>query len=422
MEALSPTMEEGRLVEWKKQEGDAVAVGDILAEVETDKAVMDLLARAAGVLLQAGDRAGHHGAGGPGRGRDRHRGRGREPAPRRRRRCPCGRRPGPGPIPAPTAAPKDAGAGPGAGRIAPRPGGRGGACRRCGGSRPPRSPSGSPRTGARPRPGARVGTGGAHRGAGPGRGRRGSRGGGGERPPPRDSRAAASRSPTFRSAQIRKTIAKRLATVTRAGADLLPHHRSGHGAGGGGAGGAERQGRGGEGYPDQLQRHRHQGHRAGAAAASGVQRLVAGGPDPLLERGACERGGGDRGRSDHARDAPCRPEVPAGDRRWRCGTSPPGPGSGGSSPRSTPAAPSRFRISACSTSTSSPRSSTRRKRAFSRSAASWRSRWSTAGRWSPRKRMRLTMSCDHRVIDGATGAAFLKTLKQMLENPLALVW
>jgi pyruvate dehydrogenase E2 component (dihydrolipoamide acetyltransferase) len=45
-----------------------------------------------------------------------------------------------------------------------------------------------------------------------------------------------------------------------------------------------------------------------------------------------------------------------------------------------------------------------------------------AGQVVPRKRMRLTMSCDHRVIDGATGAAFLKTLKQMLENPLALVW
>jgi pyruvate dehydrogenase E2 component (dihydrolipoamide acetyltransferase) len=39
-----------------------------------------------------------------------------------------------------------------------------------------------------------------------------------------------------------------------------------------------------------------------------------------------------------------------------------------------------------------------------------------------RRRMRLTMSCDHRVIDGATGAEFLKTLKGMLENPLALVW
>ena len=37
MEALSPTMEEGRLVEWKKAEGDAVATGDVLAEVETDK-------------------------------------------------------------------------------------------------------------------------------------------------------------------------------------------------------------------------------------------------------------------------------------------------------------------------------------------------------------------------------------------------
>jgi pyruvate dehydrogenase E2 component (dihydrolipoamide acetyltransferase) len=52
MEALSPTMEEGRLVEWKKQEGDSVAVGDVLAEVETDKAVMELVARTAGTLLK----------------------------------------------------------------------------------------------------------------------------------------------------------------------------------------------------------------------------------------------------------------------------------------------------------------------------------------------------------------------------------
>ncbi len=50
MEALSPTMEEGRLVKWLKAEGDAVAAGDVLAEVETDKAIMELVARGAGVL------------------------------------------------------------------------------------------------------------------------------------------------------------------------------------------------------------------------------------------------------------------------------------------------------------------------------------------------------------------------------------
>jgi pyruvate dehydrogenase E2 component (dihydrolipoamide acetyltransferase) len=50
MEALSPTMEEGRLVEWHKREGDAVKAGDVLAEVETDKAVMELPARTDGVL------------------------------------------------------------------------------------------------------------------------------------------------------------------------------------------------------------------------------------------------------------------------------------------------------------------------------------------------------------------------------------
>lgn len=50
MEALSPTMEEGRLVKWLKNEGDAVKSGDVLAEVETDKAVMELVARGEGVL------------------------------------------------------------------------------------------------------------------------------------------------------------------------------------------------------------------------------------------------------------------------------------------------------------------------------------------------------------------------------------
>jgi len=50
MEALSPTMEEGRLVKWNVPEGTAVKSGDVLAEVETDKAVMELVARGDGVL------------------------------------------------------------------------------------------------------------------------------------------------------------------------------------------------------------------------------------------------------------------------------------------------------------------------------------------------------------------------------------
>ncbi len=50
MEALSPTMEEGRVVKWLKAEGETVKAGDVLAEVETDKAVMELQARAEGVL------------------------------------------------------------------------------------------------------------------------------------------------------------------------------------------------------------------------------------------------------------------------------------------------------------------------------------------------------------------------------------
>ncbi|HUF13217.1 MAG TPA: pyruvate dehydrogenase complex dihydrolipoamide acetyltransferase [Longimicrobiales bacterium] len=58
MEALSPTMEEGQIVQWLKNEGDAITEGDVIAEIETDKATMELVARGSGVLrkqlLQAG--------------------------------------------------------------------------------------------------------------------------------------------------------------------------------------------------------------------------------------------------------------------------------------------------------------------------------------------------------------------------------
>lgn len=47
---LSPTMDEGTVVKWTKAEGDAVKVGDVLAEIETDKANMEMEALGAGVL------------------------------------------------------------------------------------------------------------------------------------------------------------------------------------------------------------------------------------------------------------------------------------------------------------------------------------------------------------------------------------
>ncbi|MFE8872850.1 pyruvate dehydrogenase complex E1 component subunit beta [Acetobacter persici] len=50
MPALSPTMTEGALARWVKAEGDAVSIGDVLAEIETDKATMEVEAVESGVL------------------------------------------------------------------------------------------------------------------------------------------------------------------------------------------------------------------------------------------------------------------------------------------------------------------------------------------------------------------------------------
>ena len=50
MPALSPTMEQGKLAKWLKKEGDAVRSGDILAEIETDKATMEVEATDEGTL------------------------------------------------------------------------------------------------------------------------------------------------------------------------------------------------------------------------------------------------------------------------------------------------------------------------------------------------------------------------------------
>ena len=50
MPALSPTMEEGTLAKWLVKEGDTVSSGDILAEIETDKATMEFEAVDEGVI------------------------------------------------------------------------------------------------------------------------------------------------------------------------------------------------------------------------------------------------------------------------------------------------------------------------------------------------------------------------------------
>jgi pyruvate dehydrogenase E2 component (dihydrolipoamide acetyltransferase) len=58
---LSPTMEEGTIVKWNKKEGDVIKVGDVLAEIETDKANMEMESQGAGVLrkilVEAGGKA-----------------------------------------------------------------------------------------------------------------------------------------------------------------------------------------------------------------------------------------------------------------------------------------------------------------------------------------------------------------------------
>src|SRR5271167_428997 len=50
MPALSPTMEKGNLAKWLKKEGDTVKSGDVIAEIETDKAIMEVEAVDEGTL------------------------------------------------------------------------------------------------------------------------------------------------------------------------------------------------------------------------------------------------------------------------------------------------------------------------------------------------------------------------------------
>ena len=92
-----------------------------------------------------------------------------------------------------------------------------------------------------------------------------------------------------------------------------------------------------------------------------------------------------------------------------------------SSPRNMKAAASRSPIWACSASRTSPPSSIRPR------PRSWR--WARArsapscvdGKIEIATVMTVTMSCDHRVIDGATGAQFLQTFKRFIEEPASML-
>jgi len=52
MPALSPTMTEGNIASWKLKEGDTFSAGDVILEIETDKASMDVEAQEDGILMK----------------------------------------------------------------------------------------------------------------------------------------------------------------------------------------------------------------------------------------------------------------------------------------------------------------------------------------------------------------------------------
>ena len=61
MPALSPTMEEGKLAKWLVKEGQTIKAGDVIAEIETDKATMEVEATDEGKVGQAAGGGGHRG-------------------------------------------------------------------------------------------------------------------------------------------------------------------------------------------------------------------------------------------------------------------------------------------------------------------------------------------------------------------------
>ena len=339
MPKLSDTMEEGQILRWLKQEGDTVETGQTLAEVETDKATVEMEAYTNGIIRKLVAAPGDTvkiGAliaviGGPDEDIS-------APARSRRRRG-AGRRRRP-----PAAAPA-----PGRPRRPRRRPGRAGAARR---GRARRRPSRALR--ASPlalRMAAEAGIDlGALQGSGP-QGRvikRDIEAALARRPQPRRRPAAppaAARRATSQEVELssmRRTIAKRLVqskapvphfyltvdVATDRAVGRLP--------------GAAR----GE-VPDLAQRHHHQGGGVGAAGATRRStRRSRGDHVKQLLAGAHRHGRGARGRPDHAGHPRRRLEVARRDRGRGAGRWPTAPAAASCSRTSTPAPPSRSRTSA----------------------------------------------------------------------------
>jgi pyruvate dehydrogenase E2 component (dihydrolipoamide acetyltransferase) len=414
MEALSPTMEEGRLVKWHKREGDVVKAGETLAEIETDKAVMDLVARADGVLRQVAVTEGQTVPVGnvvaviaaPGETV------GTAPAP------------APKPAPAPTPGSGERGA-----VVNPRSGERGAIPSVA-------TPADATRVKASPLARRIAKDSGVDlklvTGTGPG-GRvtkrdLEARAVAAQPAPQREVPLLAPRSPEVARGgaafedvpltQIRKTIAKRLATslgpiphfflttevdmeraaeardalnrqlgdrgkvsfndvIVKATALALTKHRACNAW-----------------FQDDHIRYWNEVHIGMAVAVEdGLITPVIRNADlkPLLEIG-----GEARDLAEKARNRRLQPSEYTGSTFSVSNLG-------------------MFEIDQFTAVISPPEAGIIAVGSIAPKPVVW------DGQVVPRRRMRITMSCDHRVIDGATGAAFLKTLKQMLENPLAML-
>ena len=178
----------------------------------------------------------------------------------------------------------------------------------------------------------------------------------------------------------------------------------------------------------QADRRAHHLHRpAGAAGRRGArppparERLVEGRRDRRARRDQHRPRGRPRRRPRRPRPPPRRHARPRRDRR-----APRGPGRRAPRPAScarptSRAAASRSATSACTAWTPSTPSSIRRRPRSSPSAASPTAWWRVNGQPAVQPTMVLTLSCDHRALDGARGAQFLGALADLIEEPLALL-